>query len=292
MNVKWPILIVLVLLVVSCKKNKPEPETNNTTSTTDVPEVIFIFKFDSTQVRLDNLGVPASIPAGHAAQSPKFNTISAHYVELAPNAFTAVGAGDVLYHATETTAGGSTAIDYNLSTKVAEGEVFKRIPISEITPGTYEWLRVSLAYQNYNISYRYLGNDYTGTLASFVGYNTYLTSYVINTQTVTVNANKLQGYWGFETFGTVFQGQAAGTTVPNPLFATSPIPPGSCLVTGQFTTPLVITGSETNDIVITISLSTNNSFEWEDDDGDGKYSPAAGDTVVDMGLRGLIPIIN
>ncbi len=25
---------------------------------------------------------------------------------------------------------------------------------------------------------------------------------------------------------------------------------------------------------------------------DGKYSPSAGDTVVDMGLRGLIPIVN
>jgi hypothetical protein len=197
-----------------------------------------------------------------------------------------------LYHAAETTAGGTNAIDFSHSIKVAEGQEFKRIPISSIAPGTYQYLRVSLSYQNYQIKYKYSGYDLTGTLASFVGFNTYLTNYTINTQSVTVNANKLQGYWGFESMGVVYEGQAPATTVPNPLFATSPIPSGSCLVTGQFATPLTITGHETSDIVITISLSTNKSFEWEDDDADGKYSPAAGDTVVDMGLRGLIPIVN
>jgi len=287
-NIFYVLMAGLVLF--SCKKDEPTP-TNNT-ATTDVPEVIFKFKFDSTQVRLNNLGNPASVPAGNAAQSPKFNLMSAHYIELTPTAFTAVGAGEVLYNPGTTTAGGSAAIDFATSTKVGEGAVFKKIKISDITPGTYEYLRVSLAYQNYVIKYKYMGNLYTGTLASFVGFNTYITSYTINTQSVTVNANKLQGYWGFETFGTVFEGQSAGTTVPNPLFATSPIPAGSCLVTGQFSTPLTITGNETSDIVITISLSTNNSFEWEDDDADGLYSPAAGDTVVDMGLRGLIPIVN
>lgn len=281
-----------LLVLFSCKKEEPEPTPNNpSTPAPDVPEVIFKFKFDSTQARLDNLGAPATVAPGNAAQSPKFNLISAHYIELTPNALTAVGGGQVLYHAPETTAGGANAIDFSKGIRVAEGEVFKRIPISSITPGTYEYLRVSLAYQNYNIKYKYASfNNLTGTLASFVGFNTYLGTYTINTQNVAVNANKLQGYWGFETMGSVFQGQAPATTVPNPLFATSPIPAGSCLVTGQFASPLVITGNETSDIVIVISLSTNKSFEWEDDDADGIYEPAV-DTVVDMGLRGLVPII-
>jgi hypothetical protein len=57
--------------------------------------------------------------------------------------------------------------------------------------------------------------------------------------------------------------------------------------------PLSISGSETQDIVVTMNLSTNNSFEWRDLNSDGFYEPSdgvnPGDTVVDMGLRGLYP---
>jgi hypothetical protein len=63
------------------------------------------------------------------------------------------------------------------------------------------------------------------------------------------------------------------------------------VVTGAFAAPLVITGTETEDVVITVSLSTNKSFEWSDDLGDNIYEPLAGDTVVDMGVRGMIPIV-
>lgn len=292
------------LLFFSCKKDQPEttaPADNN------AKYVIFRFHFDSTQVRLDNLGDTAVIPAGHSAQSPVFNKMCAHYVELSPTMYTAVGAGKVLYHAPETSAGGSTAIDHSQSTIKGEGEEFLRVPVSSITPGTYNYLRVSLAYQNYDIRYKYVYNSVpyylTGTIASFIGYKTYINNYVIKTQTVQPTAgtggpgNHLQGYWGFETtvFGntTTIDGQApaGATTVPNPLFATSPIPAGSCLVTGQFPTPLTITGNETSNIIINVSLSTNKSFEWSDYNMDGWYEPAAGDTVVDMGIRGLIPIV-
>ncbi len=39
-------------------------------------------------------------------------------------------------------------------------------------------------------------------------------------------------------------------------------------MTGGFAQPLVITGNETEDVVITVSLSTDRSFEWSDN-GDG-----------------------
>ncbi|MFZ1305700.1 MAG: hypothetical protein WAR80_07650, partial [Ferruginibacter sp.] len=77
---------------------------------------------------------------------------------------------------------------------------------------------------------------------------------------------------------------------PNPLFASSPIPAGSCLVTGQFATPLVVTGNETADINIIVSLSINKSFEWIDVDNNGTFDPNNGDAVIDMGIRGMIPI--
>ncbi|MFN0033330.1 MAG: hypothetical protein ACKVOR_14300, partial [Flavobacteriales bacterium] len=69
------------------------------------------------------------------------------------------------------------------------------------------------------------------------------------------------------------------------------VPAGSCVVTGEFASPLVITGSETEDIVVIISLSTNRSFEWTEVNMDGFYEPSAGEAVVDMGVRGLIPIV-
>ena len=214
-------------------------------------------------------------------------------MELAPNALTQLGDGDVLYHAPETTAGGSSAIDFSQSKIVSEGETFLKIPLSQVTAGTYQWMRVSLSYQNYQISVRNAGVDYTGTLASFVGFNTYITSFNIGNNIFPVNANRAQGYWAFglndQPYSASGQAQPGATTVPNPLSATSPIPAGSCVVTGSFPTSLVIDGNETNDVVITLSLSINHSFEWHEVTADGKYEPSIGEDVTDMGLRGLIP---
>jgi hypothetical protein len=252
-------------------------------------KLVFVFKFDSTQQRLNNIGLLDLMPAGNSGQSPLFNTMSSHYIELAPNAFTALGSGDVLYRAPEVTTGGSNAIDFSKSVQAEEGETFLSVPLDEVTPGTYQYLRVSLAYQNYGIKFNVLGQNLTGTVASFIGFNTYISNYKIKDSTVTVNANKLQGYWGLETAYGVFSGDAPATTVPNPIASTSPIPAGSCVVTGAFTTPLTITGNETNDIKVTVSLSTNKSFEWKDHNLNGIYEPLDGDSVVNMGIRGLIP---
>jgi hypothetical protein len=140
--------------------------------------------------------------------------------------------------------------------------------------------------------------DGVGTIASFIGFNTYITTFNINTQPIIVNDDKLQGYWGFETtipfvgpYTVTGQAPPGATTVPNPLFATSPIPSGSCVVTAAFNTPLIITGNETQDIVIEVSLSINNSFEWIESGGNNLYEPLDGDTVIDMGVRGMIPTI-
>ncbi|MFN3404238.1 MAG: hypothetical protein ACK40G_09115 [Cytophagaceae bacterium] len=285
------VLFLSLTLFLSCNKTKTEP------APATGYKILFQFKFDSTLARLDNFGNPAEIPAGNAAVSPKFNSMSAHYIEFAPNKFTQVGNGQVLYRAPETSAGGSLAIDFNKSVIAKESEVFFSVPVSSVAPGTYEYLRVSLAYQNFEIpfKYQYLGNEYkaVGTLASFVGFNTYISKYKIKDLEETVNGNKKQGYWGFETLGQIYTGQApeGSTTVPNPIHFESPIPPGSCLVTGKFESPLIIPASPTQDITIVVAVSTNKSFEWQDGNADGWFQPDLDEKVVDMGIRGIYPII-
>ena len=257
------------------------------------PMLIVKFRFDPNQVRLNNLGQPTTVSAGNGAQSPIFNTISSHYIELAPNANTQLGDGEILYHAPETTLGGANAIDFSQAKIVAEGETFLKIPLSALASGSYEWLRVSLSYQNYQISVRNQSVDYVGTLASFVGFNTYIGTHAIGNNIFPVNGNRAQGYWAFginnQPYSSSGQAPAGATTVPNPIAATSEIPPGSCVVTGKFANNLIINGNETKDITITLSLSINNSFEWQEVTADGKFEPSIGENVTDMGLRGLIP---
>ena len=259
------------------------------------PMLIVKFQFEENQVRLNNLGQPATVPAGNAAQSPIFNAISAHYIEMAPNANTQLGDGEIIYHAPETTLGGSNAIDFSQAKIVSAGEIFLKIPLKDVLAGNYEWLRVSLSYQNYKISIRHQNVDYSGTLASFVGFNTYINSFSIGNNIFDIDGNRSQGYWAFglnnQPYSSSGQAPAGSTTVPNPIEATSAIPRNlnSCVVTGKFANNLVITGNETNDVIVTLSLSVNHSFEWHEVTSDGKYEPSIGENVVDMGLRGLIP---
>ncbi|MCB0526512.1 MAG: hypothetical protein H6576_10585 [Lewinellaceae bacterium] len=295
-------LACISFLLTNCKKD-----------TQQEPSLQFSFKFDSNQERLNNLGLPSTIPAGNAAQTPDFHGMSVHYIELAPSAFTQLGDGAIVYHATETTKGGDNAVDFDLAAKGKAGEVFTRVNLKDVAPGTYEWVRASVTYQNYDVVFNInalpvVGDlkNQKGTVASFVGFNTYLTTVTPREKSITVNDDKKQGFWAFETnlsapydvYNQIYSGDApaGATTVVNPIANTSPIPAGSCVVTGKFATPLVITGEESGDIEVVLSFSINNSFEWQDTNGNGQLdiygdgTPA--EKIVDMGLRGLIPSHN
>jgi hypothetical protein len=114
-----------------------------------------------------------------------------------------------------------------------------------------------------------------------------------------VNDTKLQGFWAFETdlstpfqnFNQIYNGESPGnaTTVVNPF--PSQIPQGSCDVSGSLDKALTITGNEPEDIELTLSFSVNNSFEWEDTNGNNEWDIDVEngniESVVDMGLRGL-----
>jgi hypothetical protein len=286
MKIKILTLLVLSVISFSCSDKDDDQVI------AEDPQLIIKFKFDPTQVRLNGTGQPSTIPAGNAAQSPIFNSISAHYLEFTPNALTQVGQGAVLYTGPSTALGGANAIDFSQAKIVGEGEAFLSIPLKNVPHGSYEYVRVSLSYQNYNVNVLASGVNYVGTLASFVGYNNYITTHSVAGNPFVVNDDKLQGYWAFviPSVGYSTSGQSTGvTTVPNPISSTSPIPAGSCLVTGKFANNFVVTGNETKNIEVQLSLSINNSFEWQEVNIDGKYEPAAGENVVDMGLRGLIP---
>lgn len=292
MNKLFAILCV-GLVFVSCKKEDDEPEK----------QLKFSVEFDETLPRLGNFGEPVGVADGNAAQSPEMKSVSLHYIELAPNANTPLTTGAIVYQGAETFDGGDKAVDFDQAPKAGHGETIVSVDLSTLPPGTYKWIRASLTYQRYEIDYHYHEPPYAenldlkGTLASFVGYNTYISSHQVKDSTIAVNDDMLQGYWAFETggtiggfsFGDVFEGEGAGVTVVNPISDTSPIPPGSCVVTGELETPLVITGNETEDVEIVLAFSINNSFEWEEIEEDGKFEPGIGETVVDMGLRGLHP---
>jgi hypothetical protein len=300
-HILYLFIAALLTGIVSCKKN----DTGSSNA-----KLIFKFKFDSTQVRLNNTGQPSVIPAGNAAQSGVMNKMSAHYIELTPGALTALGQGAVIYRAAETTLGGSNAIDFEKAPQAGNGEMFYELPLKNVPAGDYEWIRISLAYQNGDVKIRVdttingvsVNQDLNATLASFIGFNNYIKTFNVKTQPVTVNGNRTQGFWGFETnvnvlggnYPVVQSGQApaGGTTVVNPLFATSPIPAGSCVVTAAFANgKLKITGNETKDIIIECSFSTNKSVEWRDLIPNNKWEPLKGETLVDMGVRGLVPTI-
>jgi hypothetical protein len=296
---KQPLFLIAagLCLLTSCKKEAAPSAAN----------LIFKFRFDSTQARLNNIGQPSPVMAGNAAQSPKFNKMSAHYIELTPTALTALGTGAVLYRAPEVITGGSNAIDFEKAQLAGHDETFFSIPLKSVAAGEYEWLRVSLAYQNFDVRFLIdttisgitVKQEFPGTAAGFIGFRTYIKNFTIKNNSVPVNANKLQGFWGFETtvnfggvnfpFTTTGQAPPGATTVVNPIFATSPIPAGSCVVTSNFLPgKLKITGNETQDIVVIVSLSTNKSFEWKEVVADGKWEPSKGEEVVDMGIRGMM----
>lgn len=236
--------------------------------------------------------------------------MSAHYIELMPDAHTVLGEGAVLYLGEETDKGGDTAIDVERAVIAGNNEVFYAISLKDIAAGEYEYLRLSIAWQNFDIVLHidstindstHIEGDFPGRIASFTGYNNYITSYTIRNELIAVDTNKLQGYWGLETglssdnyHETItFSGQspAGSTTVVNPLHDTSPIPPGSSVITAAFLPgKLVITGNENENIIVEVSLSVNNSFEWEDIIANGKWD-AMKEPVLDMGLRGIIPSI-
>ena len=306
---KHSAMIFTLLLVVSCNEEvannaEAEPITRSYTCTAS-PCLRINFKVDSSAPRLNNLGQTSSIPSGNAAQSPTFKKIAAHYYELLPNAATQVRGGAYLYQVEDTDAGGSTARDFSKINVIAPNNEAFSISLSQVPAATYQYLRISVSYQEFDVVFQKTSaptvSNGTATIASFLANLSYVTSYSLGGQTINVNSNKAQGYWGFysSNFPVIngvnpITGQApsGATTVVNLIESTSPISreQNSCIVTGAFTSPLTITGSESADIVLDVTFSTNQSFEWKSTDSNSDWnlnSSYIAESVVDMGVRGM-----
>jgi hypothetical protein len=308
--------LFLSLFITSCKKD------GDTSPQSTTAKLRFKFKFDENQIRLDNLGNEVSVASGNAALTPDFNAMSAYFIELVPTKFTQIRAGEVVYEAnTQTSEAGSsfeTAVIFDEAIVSDEGAIFLEIPIKDIAPGAYEYLRASVTYQNADVRFNLKNlpaplpselNNQAGTFAGFIGFNSHINDLKVKQKTISVNADKTQGFWAFEPqldppyqdlYTTyinaegVVTGQApeGSTTVVNILeeFGVE-LPFGSCIVTGELENGLTITGNETEDITLTLSFSINKSFEWVDNNSNGEWDfdvqAQRVEQVVDMGLRGL-----
>jgi len=75
------------------------------------------------------------------------------------------------------------------------------------------------------------------------------------------------------------------TTAPDMLYLTSPSPPGGAVVTCALDPPLTINLPDS--VTLTLSFSINNSFEWVEHSNPNIFEPFEGDTIYDVGIRGL-----
>jgi hypothetical protein len=276
--------------------------------------VHFKVKFDPLQERLNNQGQVTTVSAGNAAQTPVLNSIAINYLEFLHNAWDKLGQGEVLMPSPEmTTTTGETAIDFSKIKMGKDGDIIFSVPLSKLPAGKYEWIRTSVPYQNIDVAFNYInvptaGNFYNerGAMAMFTGSNMYISTYKIWTKQDSVNATKKQGYWAYETklspayalYNKTLKGQLENPafTLVNPLTAYQPVQASATIIAGKLDAPLEITGKETQDITITLTFSTNKSFEWEDDIikngqwdilGQANSGQKSMERIIDTGFRGM-----
>ena len=130
MKFRHLILMALIVSVSACKKDKGEAE----------PQLIFKVKLDPQQPRLDVMGNPSVMPAGHAAQNPEFNFVALHSIELVPNKFTQFEQGICLlcqkYHA-------KWSCQFRRTQQIENGDVVSQFSQQGYS-GSYEYLFVWL----------------------------------------------------------------------------------------------------------------------------------------------------
>jgi len=283
--------VSLLASLAGCADDPPGNAEDSGETGHDGPMLRVMIDVSDSQARLDNAGQPVTtLPDGHAAQDPEFLLIAASTAELVPDEWTALGAGSRIFDSPRH----EDVHDFGTLPNVTPGSELISVPLSSLEPGSFQYLRMSVAYQRYRVEGRaeFMGTDVVSDIeiASFLDDALWIDDFEIGDQTISVGGVKNQGYFAaWSQYTGVVQGQvpAGQTTVPNPLDATSPIPVGSCVVAGQFDTPLQITGNETEDVVVHITMSSNQSFEWSDLNDDGKWQPYE-EPVVDMGLRGMV----
>ena len=333
---KFFVIALTALAFVSCTKG------------TNERYLILKVKFDPTSAPLNDSGFLYATPVGNGALTPTYNSMAPAYIELAPDLGTPDSTvpykSDFKYtlfsseNATDNF--GHSGVRYTSLQITKDGEAMVSIPLNTITPGTYRFLRLAVAYQNFDILYKLdstVSNLYhNGTLypsASFYGmYHASISAFSDSTffdngftvSNYTVNnmppkTVKKSGFYGFETqLGTnsfyyplekTSTLQVADSVASvNTIYAKVKTPKNASVFTAPFytinfknytqdtiMTPLVITGGETESIIIDCTMITKNSFEWKNDNGNGVWDAysnkpgAKNEGVYNFGFRGMKP---
>ncbi len=227
------------------------------------------------------------MPNGHGAHSPTYNGIFIGLIELLADSTIPFGEGVSLMIQSLTINFSDTGYAC-CNSLIADGYVFNVGIDTSAIPNTFKYIRISFIYENFSIWYKFNGNSYNASVAAFLAPKTLAYNYHINDSSYSSFSVKLNGQWELEVdtpgYGTVLRG-IASTTQPNVLSSSSPIPIGGCIVTCPILPTLFLDQPDTK--IITISISSNKSFEWVDHSDPNYFEPFDGDTIVDVGIRGV-----
>ena len=82
--VKFIFIWMILLIISACNQGEDLPkEIDNGNA-----NLIIKLEVNPEQIRLGNNGTPSPLPEGNSGQDPVFDSISAHYLEFAPDAIT------------------------------------------------------------------------------------------------------------------------------------------------------------------------------------------------------------
>lgn len=286
---------LFALVFLGCKK-----EAN--------PQIQVIWQQDPFQERLDNEGRLSPVSSSNLSLSPKLNTIAVEHIELLPSDPTRLFSGATLYSANNKQTVNDTTVSLEKLVFTPQSTPLSTSPLKSLQGKTFQWVCVWLAYQSFDVRFN-LNNvpnigtitDESGTFNAFLGANTFISRHKVITKEDIVNDYRPQGYWLFETnlraafttYNTFYRGQLPprSVTAVNPLSATLATPRNSSIFIARLDKPITITGEEKNDVTITLTFSTNQSFEWRDNNRNGRWDidvqNIQNEPVINFGLRGM-----
>ncbi|MEO8087058.1 MAG: hypothetical protein ABI763_09575 [Bacteroidota bacterium] len=268
------ILSIPILVISSCKDKEILPD-----KTVNPPASIEIFiHIDSLQDRLDNFGNPANIPTNHGTLSPKFNSVSIFKIELLDDSTENFNSGLIIYQSSDRVElhDGDSQLEYFYGNQL---------------PRQFKFIRVYFNDQNYHFDLKYNGNIIDGTLLSFLWPNNYSSSFHIKDSIVNNDSIVHEGKWFLELGSTnnpVLNGEVvplSNITQPNVLYQEWPVPSSMYVVTCPINPIFSIDKFEHKSFVL--SISSNKCFEWVEHSDPAFFEPFDGDTIVDVGIRGL-----
>jgi hypothetical protein len=274
---------ILLLQIISCRKKTDE-------SPDKYPHYSILkinFKLDSLQERLDNYGNISSVPAAHGSMSPQNPKMRIGFVELLTDSGIQPGDGARIFGTGEVIASNDTGYQC-CQGFLDENQTYQYLLPEVDNPIRYYGIRIYFSYQHFDVNYTINDIQYSGSVAAFLAKKSITYYFEVKDSVYTQYSLKQNGEWYFEVdtpgYGIVQHGTAF-TASPNVLFQSVPTEANSCVVTCPISPVLIMDYPMSK--TITISISTNHSFEWVENSTPGIFEPFDGDSIYDIGIRGV-----